>query len=162
MDRLFVAAWPDDSTTEALRELPRPDERGVRWVLEENWHVTLRFLGACDTAAVAARIAATTLPRCTARLGPAVEWLGPQLVVPVAGVDALAAAVHDATAGIGDLPRARFRGHLTVARARRAATSIVVGHPVEGWFDVHEVALVRSELTPDGARYTTVATFPTA
>ena len=81
--------------------------------------------------------------------------------MPVAGVDELAAAVHAVTDGIGEPPRPRFRGHLTIARTRRSATSTVVGHPVVGSFTVTEVALVRSELTPDGARYTTVATSPT-
>lgn len=161
MERLFVAAWPDAGTIEALRRLPRPDERGVRWLPPEQWHVTLRFLGTCARAEVTARLDGATLPPCTAQLGPVVDWLGPQLVVPVAGVDDLAAAVHRATDGIGEPPRPRFRGHLTIARTRRNATSTVLGHPVDASFDVADVALVRSELTPDGPRYTTVATYPT-
>jgi RNA 2',3'-cyclic 3'-phosphodiesterase len=161
MERLFVAALPDADTAAALRRLPRPDERGVRWVPDENWHVTLRFLGTCDTAAVVERLGGTELPACRASLGPAVDWLGPQIVVPVSGVDGLAAAVRTATHGIGDPPERRFRGHLTIARTRRAATSSVLGHPVSGGFDVHVVTLVRSEPTPDGARYTIVTTFPT-
>lgn len=161
MERLFVAALPDEATVARLRRIPRPDERGVRWVREENWHVTLRFLGTCDPATVTARLGAATLPRCTARLGSAVEWLGTQLVVPVAGVDALATAVRGATEGIGDPPRPHFRGHLTVARTRRDATTTVIGHPVDGAFVVHAAVLMRSELAPDGARYTTIAIFPT-
>lgn len=161
MDRLFVAAWPDAPTAAALRRLPRPDERGVRWVPPEQWHVTLRFLGTCDRDEVEARLGAAHLPGGRARLGPAVEWLGPQLVVPVAGVDELATAVQDATDGIGDPPRPRFRGHLTIARTRRSASSTVLGHPVDGSFPVVEIALVRSDLTSDGPRYTTLATFPT-
>lgn len=162
MERLFVAAWPDEPTAGVLAGLPRPDERGVRWVPAEQWHVTLRFLGSCDRDEVVDRLAHAPLPRATARLAPAVDWLGPQLVVPVTGVDALAATVHRATEGLGDPPRPRFRGHLTVARTRRNATSTVLGHPVSASFEVREVALVRSELTTDGPRYTTVATFPTA
>lgn len=161
MDRLFVAASPDAATVTTLRLLPRPDERGVQWVRDEDWHVTLRFLGTCDTEAVIRRLDEAELPACRAFLGPAVDWLGPQLVVPVSGVDGLAAAVHAATEGIGDPPRPHFRGHLTIARTRRAATSTVLGHRVSAVFDVAEVALVRSELTSDGRRYTTVATFPT-
>lgn len=161
MERLFVAAVPDGPTGEMLKGLPQPDERGVRWVPSEHWHVTLRFLGTCSADDVTARLDGAALPRSQARLGPAVEWLGPQLVVPVAGVDELAASVHDATQGIGEPPRPRFRGHLTIARTRRNATSTVLGHPVTGSFTVTEVALVQSELTPDGPRYTTVATYPT-
>lgn len=161
MDRLFVAAWPDAATAAALHELPRPELDGVRWVAPEHWHVTLRFLGRCDRDLVAARLAAVTLPSARARLGPAVGWLGRQIVVPVAGVDDLAAAVALATADIGEPPRRRFRGHLTLARVRRDATSTLVGRPVSGAFDVHAVALVRSELSHTGARYTTIATYQT-
>lgn len=161
MERLFVAAWPDDRTVETVRSLPRPDERGVRWLPSAQWHVTLRFLGNCDPTEVIARLDVAALPTCLAHLGPAVEWLGPQLVVPVTGVDALAAAVQEATLGLGEPTRRRFRGHLTIARTRRNATSTVLGHPVAGSFVVDDVALVRSELTSDGPRYTTIATYPT-
>ena len=159
-ERLFVAAWPDAATAAALRELPRPELDGVRWVVPEQWHVTLRFLGDCDRELVAARLAAATLPSARARLGPAVGWLGRQVVVPVVGVDELAAAVHRATVGVGEPPRPRFRGHLTLARVRRDATPSLVGHRVSGAFDVDAVALVGSELSPSGARYTTIATYP--
>lgn len=161
MERLFVTAWPDDATIDRLRRVPHPEERGVRWVPPHQWHITLRFLGTCRRDEVLARLAAATLPRSSARLGPAVDWLGPQLVVPVTGVDELAGEVHRATEGIGDPPWPRFRGHLTIARTRRSATSAVLGHPVSGSFEVTEVALVRSDLTSDGPRYTTLATFPT-
>lgn len=161
MDRLFVAAWPDDATTAMLSLLARPEERGFRWVSPDHWHVTLRFLGTCDTATVMRRLDAATLPAAHARLGPAVEWLGPQLVVPVSGVDDLATAVHAATEGIGQPARRDFRGHLTIARTRRGASSSLIGHPVDGGFDVPAVALVRSDLTHHGARYSTVATYPT-
>jgi RNA 2',3'-cyclic 3'-phosphodiesterase len=109
MDRLFIAAWPDPDTSAALALLPRPDERGVRWSRPDQWHITLRFLGNCDRNQVAARLGDAVLPFARARLGPAIDWLGPQLVVPVAGVDELAAAVHAATDGIGDPPRPQFR-----------------------------------------------------
>ena len=158
-ERLFVAVHPDAAATAALRALPRPDERGVRWVPERNWHVTLRFLGACDPAVATERIATARLPACRVTLGPAVEWLGSQLVVPAAGVDDLAAVVRAATADIGEPPGHRFRGHLTVARTRRDASPTVLGHPIATAFDVSSIALVRSELTPEGARYTTLATF---
>jgi 2'-5' RNA ligase len=161
VDRLFVTAWPDASARDALEALPRPDEPGVRWVPPRNWHVTLRFLGNCDAAEVAARLAAARFERVVATLGPAVRWLGPQLVVPVTGIDDLARAVADATADLGEPPGHRFRGHLTLARTRRGATSSLVGHRVSTRFTVDEIALVRSELTPDGAVYTDVARSPT-
>lgn len=161
MERLFVAAWPDAATTDAIRAIPQPNEHGVRWVPEERWHVTLRFLGACDRHEVESRLAAAALPAAHAHLGPAVDRLGSQLVVPVVGVDDLAATVLAATADLGEPPRRRFRGHLTIARTRRGATSSVLGHPVTVSFAIAAVALIRSDLTPDGPRYTTLTTYPT-
>jgi 2'-5' RNA ligase len=81
------------------------------------------------------------------------------LVVPVAGLDALAAAVVAATAGLGRPPDDRpFRGHLTLARARRGASvrglaGQLAGDEVAAAFPVREVRLVRSHLGPHGARY---------
>lgn len=160
--RLFIAAWPDEATRAVLRALPRTDEGGVRWVPSENWHITLRFLGDADPDEVSRRLGGATLPVATAVLGPAIRWLGSQLIVPAAGVDALATAVADATADLGEPPRHQFQGHLTVARTRRGTHhSNLTGHPVEATFAIEKIALVRSELLPTGARYTTVATFPT-
>ena len=82
--------------------------------------------------------------------------------MPVGGLDALAAAVGAATAELGERPRRRFVGHLTLARLhRRAAMPEVLGALVDGAFDVTAVALVQSRLHPDGARYETLATWPT-
>jgi RNA 2',3'-cyclic 3'-phosphodiesterase len=159
--RLFVAAWPDADTVRRLRELGRPDEAGVRWVPERNLHVTLRFLGEVDPSEVGRRLATADLPATRAVLGPEIERLGgQQIVVPVAGVDALAAAVRSATAEVGEHDSRPFRGHLTIARTRRGATSSLIGRALTSSFDVSEVALVASELLPTGAVYTTVATFP--
>jgi len=81
--------------------------------------------------------------------------------VPVAGVDAVAAAVVRATADLGDQPRKRFVGHLTVARLKRSAVMPkALGLMVEAAFDVSEIALVQSRLDPAGARYETLATWP--
>lgn len=162
MPRLFVAAWPDAATYDALDALARPDEPAVRWIRPSNWHVTLRFLGDVDIGEAIERCGEATFPSAVARLGPEVERLDRrQIVVPVDGVDDLAAAVRAATAGLGERDRHRFRGHLTIARAKPDATSSVLGAPIDAAFDVDEIALVASDLTPDGAVYTTVATFPT-
>ncbi len=162
MPRLFVAAWPDEKVMATLHELPRADEPGVRWVPADNWHVTLRFLGDIDVDPAATALAHSSLPTAHIRLGPRVERLGPrQLVVPADGADHLASAVRSATSGLGERDLYRFRGHLTVARTKPNARSALLGADVSGEFAVTEVALVRSDLLPDGARYTTVAVFPT-
>src|SRR5262245_39287830 len=127
MARLFVAVWPPEDVAEALRALGRKDRRQVRFVPPENWHVTLRFLGEAEPDAVGAALDDALLPAARARLGPAVDLLAERaLVVPVQGLDELAAAVAEATAALGDPPRRRFVGHLTVARLGRRATRLAM------------------------------------
>ncbi len=154
---------------------------GVRWTTPDQWHVTLRFLGeladppaAVDAgegergsvppahtspaAAVAARLRTTTLPAAEAVIGPASECRPPGLLwLPVAGLDALAAAVADATSGIGAPVRVPFRGHVTLARARRSARRGVLGAVAPlvctaAW-EVREVTVVQSTLGGSGSRY---------
>jgi 2'-5' RNA ligase len=162
MPRLFVAAWPDAATCDALDALPRPGERDVRWVRPANWHVTLRFLGDVDAGEVIERCGEAEFPSAVARLGPAVERLDRrQIVVPVDGVDDVARAVRAATDGLGERARRPFRGHLTIARTKPDVASSVLGTAIDVTFDVDEIALVASDLTPNGAVYTTMATFPT-
>ncbi len=163
MTRLFVAAWPGTDAHDALAGLPRPDdEPGVRWVRPANWHVTLRFIGDADTGEVVERCANAVFPHAVARLGPVVERLDRrQIIVPVDGVDDLAAAVRRVTNGLGEPTRRPFLGHLTIARTKPGATSSAIGTPIETQFAIDEIALVASDLTPNGAVYTTVATFPT-
>jgi 2'-5' RNA ligase len=162
MARLFVAVWPPEHVAEELTALPRKDERGVRFVRPDNWHVTLRFLGETDPRAVVDALDGATLPPARARVGPGVDVLADRaIVVPVAGVDELAAAVVGATASLGEPPRKRFVGHLTLARLKRSARMPkALGAMVQAEFDVEEIALVQSRLHPDGARYETLSTWP--
>lgn len=160
--RLFLAIWPPDDVVAALRELPRPTEAGVRWVAPVNWHVTLRFFGEADPGEIAARLEAARLPAAEAALGPQVARLGRSvIVVPVAGLDELAAATSAATEGVGSFDDPRpFAGHLTLARVQNRPACGVAGTPVTARFDVDEVALVASTPSEGGPTYTTLASFP--
>jgi 2'-5' RNA ligase len=164
MTRLFVAIWPPDDLLERFADVERPKDPGVKWVPQENLHITLRFLGDADIDEVSDRLDQVLLPTATAVLGPAFDLLGERsLITPVAGVDQLAAVVQQAVRGLGtERERTRFRGHITVARlARHARPSRSAGRPFEASFDVDEVALVASTLCDTGAVYETVATWPT-
>jgi len=162
MPRLFVAVWPPDDVVSELTALRRKDQRGVRFVPPESWHITLRFLGEAHPDDVADALDRTPLAPARARLGPGVDVLADRaLVVPVHGIDDLAAGVTAATAPIGDPPRRRFTGHLTVARLQRRATvPAALGAYVTAEFDIAEIALVQSRLHPQGARYETLRTWP--
>lgn len=133
----------------------------MRFVPPENWHVTLRFLGECDPAAVAEAIDGAVLTPTVARLGPAVDVIdGRLLAIPVTGVDDLAARIGRATANIGEPPQKRFAGHLTVARMKSgSAMPSTLGALVDAEFDVREIDLVQSRLEPTGARYESLHTW---
>ncbi len=164
MARLFVAVWPPDEVAETLRALRRKDERGVRFVPPESWHITLRFLGDADPDEVAAALEHGRYERTTAELGPGVDVLkGHSVVVPVRGVDRLASEVARTTRELGsEAPRARFVGHLTLARMKRhARPPAVTGAHVQDAFEVTEIALVQSTLKSTGAVYDTLATYAT-
>jgi 2'-5' RNA ligase len=155
--RLFVAVIPPAPIRAAIAALDRPDAPGVRWTTADQWHVTLRFLGEVeDPSPVVVALDSAGLAPATATLGPRLVALGRGvLTVPVAGLDALAGAVTAATAGVGNPAGGRpFRGHLTLARARRGASvRSLAGAAVAATFPVGEVRLVRSRLGPGGARY---------
>lgn len=164
MVRLFVAIWPPDDVLDRLTDIERPKDRGVKWVAQENLHITLRFLGDADEVEVAARLDETLLPGATAVVGPAFDLLGERaLISPVTGVDELAEVVRQSLRGLGAEPEPkRFHGHITVARlARNARPRRSAGRPFEASFSVAEVALVASTLHETGAVYDTVATWPT-
>ncbi len=96
-------------------------------------------------------------------LGPTTAWFpGRQVLqVPVAGLEALAAAVLEATSpwgGAGD--DRRFSGHLTVARMRGRARgpASLAGASLAATWRVRAIELVSSVLGPGGSRYDTVST----
>jgi 2'-5' RNA ligase len=167
MPRLFVAVWPPEEVLDGVAALDRPAVAGLRWTTREQWHVTLRFLGQAEVAPVRAALAGLELPAADAVLGPAVDRFGWRILhVPVAGLDAVAAVVAGATAGVGrpaeDHP---FRGHVTLARvANRARVDLrpLTGAPLEAGWRVDGVCLVESRLSPAGARYHVLARFASA
>ena len=160
--RLFVALLPSEPAREHVRSLARDGWVNVRWTPEDNWHVTLAFLGDTDIDQVAHMLDGGLYPVATAEVGSRMQVMGRNnLVVPVSGVDSLAEAVR--TVVFDEPPSQPFRGHLTVGRSigkrpisGKSKTSL---QPAPFAFEVEEIALVRSTLSPDGAHYDTVSTF---
>jgi len=159
MPRLFVALWPPEDVLDAVEALARLPLAGARWTTRKQWHVTLRFLGAADVRVATAALDNVMAAACTASLGPRPTRLGRGvLMLPVAGIDQLAAAVVQATAHVGAPPDTRaFRGHLTLAESRRGKPPKLDAELRATW-PVTEVALVESYLHPAGAKYETVHT----
>lgn len=163
VERLFVAVWPPEDVVEQLRTIRRKDRSGVRFLAPETWHITLRFLGDAHVDDAIDALDGFDLPAREARVGPGVDILsGRALVLPVRGVDDLAAEVAQRTAAIGERPERNFVGHLTIARLKSSRTPMpsALGTYIDMSFDVDEIALVSSTLRPEGARYTTLETWP--
>ena len=175
--RTFVAAWPDEATRRRLAALETQlgHEKNLRLVGPTRWHVTLHFLGdvgeeqlAPLSDALAACAAAQRGP-VACRLGPTTAWFTrvKVLQLPADGLDALAAAVRDATeplvaerAGVGS----PFNGHLTLARVKGRlgpqAQADLDGIPFDSTFAVAHVDLVASAPSPRGHVYTTIGRAP--
>lgn len=155
MARLFVAVEPPGTVLDLLAALPRAEQPGVRWTTRDQWHVTLRFLGEADPAEVGAALDTVRATACEAVLGPRVGRLGRNvLIVPVGGLDDVAAEVARATRDLGKPPEDRpFLGHLTLARLRNVKACGLTDATVMARWMVTTVALVESHLHPKGARY---------
>ncbi|HEY6531428.1 MAG TPA: RNA 2',3'-cyclic phosphodiesterase [Acidimicrobiales bacterium] len=164
MSRLFVAApLPRPVRTDLAERLPRAAEPGVRWVPEEQWHVTLRFLGEADEDAAAGALDDLRAPPATVTLGPRVSRLGRDVVcLPADGLDELARAVRAATAHVGEPPGRPFVGHVTLARLRNRGACGITGTPILLRYPVDEIVLVRSTLGPTGATHEPLLTVPLA
>lgn len=178
--RLFVAVLLPDTVRAVIAaevERLRPLAHGVAWVAEANLHVTLKFLGEVDDARVEAvrealgRASAGAAPFSLEVSGigafptamrPRVLWAG--LGAGAAALAAIAGRVDAALAQAGFPPEDRpFAGHVTLGRIREPRRDPALTAALEraarqhfGTVLVDRVVLVRSELSPNGSRYTEV------
>lgn len=145
-----------------------PIGRDLRFVRSEGLHVTLRFLGAIDSealASLAAAVAAHVRPLSpfAAQLGalhvfPSAER--PRVIAlgldPAAQLSELAQAVERGVqeAGFAPEPRA-FRSHVTLARVREGRRPSLAGAPLPepARFTVREATLFESRPGPGGSIY---------
>jgi 2'-5' RNA ligase len=172
--RLFIAVWPPEEVIDLLSRLPRSDVSSIRWTTKEQWHSTLAFLGEVPDAdgACAALAILGGSGVAEAVLGPSVAWFRGNRVlqVPVSGLEDLSARAERAIAKGAAFTKntmpsnSSFKGHLTVARVRgrrpidRPLAAQLAGGAIEARWDVTQVSLVRSELHPDGSRYSNLFT----
>jgi RNA 2',3'-cyclic 3'-phosphodiesterase len=178
MIRTFIAVELPKGVRAALvgsiREVARCwDERGVRWVGEENMHLTLRFLGETDPDLVSALSAG--LDRVVGEeegfelgLGemgcfpnprrPKVIWVG--LRDEGERLGGLQTRVERLACDQGwERERRVFRPHLTLGRVRERARppgGEWLRDPERLCFRVERVLLIQSELRQSGAVYTTL------
>lgn len=161
--RLFVAAEISPEIRDLVSRLPRPPLDGIRWTTPEQWHITLAFLGEVSDERIPALVAALQAIEAAAahaELGPKTKLLSRQILcLPVHGLEVAAGGVAAILQGEGfELERRPFRGHLTLARARRrlAIPKELGGSEVAGSWEVEELAMMRSTLGREGSRYDVV------
>lgn len=152
------------------QELARTAGETVRWTPEEQIHLTLQFLGRispADVAQIQARLA--PLPRLL-RLSaegvggfpsvrrPGVIWVG--LAGNVQQLEQLQADVENATRRKEERP---FRPHLTIGRVREGRRPKLQLDPWKnerfGEWEVREMLLMESKLSPKGATHSVLAKF---
>jgi 2'-5' RNA ligase len=161
-DRLFFALWPAPELTAALAArlpvlLHGTDGRPQR---QDQWHVTLEFLGSVPAERHAALRAAASRVRAQPVeivFDQLEHWRKPGVLCLAAartsaGVGELVVGLRAALRMEGFEPEAReFRPHVTLARKVRRAEAGRVDPPIVWTAD--RFALVRSVSDPAGSRY---------
>ena len=188
--RLFVAIPVPQAMKGVLQQVQGELQevmpvKSAAWTRPENMHLTLRFLGGVNPDRV--RALQERLKLTVAGFGPlrlVCERLGcfPDLRFPRVvwawvhdaqeRLPRLAQLVNEATSAFAErTPDAQFMGHITLARPRqvRRPEAAVLAKFVEaavarefGSWPAEELELIRSELSPGGSRYTTLARFQLA
>jgi 2'-5' RNA ligase len=181
--RLFIAARPPDAVRRGLDNLLGSLESrgdGVKWVRSDSIHLTLKFLGsvdetmvrAIDDAAAQCARGVGEIPLTVGRVGtfpdmrrPRVIWVG--LTGEIDRLGSVAGALEEACFTLGFPKEGRaFRPHLTLGRVKDRLSvdtikkieqkkDVVLGDMV-----VDAIELIKSDLRPSGAVYTTLSHYP--
>ena len=175
MHRLFVAIRPPEEVRDLLIDA-MDDSPALRWVGDEQLHLTLRFIGeverplANDIAAALQDLRSTAFElrlsgvgKFERRNGGAI-WAG---VEPKEPVGVLAAKVERTLQQIGLEPEHRaFSPHITLARWNRGSAEAVDGFIRKNSnlrsepFPVDRFIVFESHLSRHGPHYEEVAAFP--
>ncbi|SMC21577.1 2'-5' RNA ligase [Desulfacinum hydrothermale DSM 13146] len=184
MIRTFVALDLPEPVQQSLEAFAAPLRQGdypVRWIPVERIHLTLKFLGNVPSERIGSM--AQALSQAVSDLPPfalqpagcgafpsikkmRVVWVGVR--GDLEALKALQKKVEGALAPLGFPPEDRpFRAHLTIGRVKGSRNlkglqqALLAGQSFEGVaFDVSQVVLYKSDLKPDGARYTPLHRIP--
>ena len=176
MTRLFLAVELPPALRKQLAQLD-PHIENLRWVSEENLHLTLLFLGALPTeiehelrtALAALRVAPARVSVETMGTfrnpGGTIVWAG--IPNPPAHLLELQRQLRDTAAALGiSVEKRAYKPHITVARSRtRLPTQFrawLRGHEQEvfGSFEIQQVTLFSSRMEKHGPIYTSEGRYP--
>ncbi|MBI5055953.1 MAG: RNA 2',3'-cyclic phosphodiesterase [Nitrospirae bacterium] len=181
--RSFIAIELSEAAIAALSGLQHELKKSgadVRWVRTEGIHLTLRFLGNIEDkdADKIVKIIEGTCKKYTAfnlelrgagvfpnMKSPRVLWVG---VTGNGAFIKLQQEIEDGMASLGfEKEDRRFTPHLTLGRFRSMSGKDALLNAIEshkesrlGVIEVRAVYLMRSDLSPAGAKYTRVAEIP--
>ena len=182
--RLFIAIEFSNARKRELadwmatlsRELSDPEHR-LRWVKENQLHLTLRFIGETpEDQLVRYRQALQQVAKDHVRFilglsgvghfGGRVVWVG--VSHGMESLSALAKTIADATGTIAATQqKRRFSPHVTLARSkvnprtiRMSDLTLQIAQKVFLDIPVNNFSLIQSKLTPSGAIYETLERFP--
>ncbi len=183
MIRAFVGVRIDPKMTQKISEVQSQLKRsltGIRWVVQENLHFTLKFLGAVEEEKITSIIKAVGRAVRPAQpfsltaggIGvfpdirkPRVLWVG----LEAQGLQTLSQEVETAFEPLGFAPEKRgFKPHLTIGRWRNfTAKAQRLKEEIDHWKDqdfgqstVEEVVIFQSILKPNGAVYSPLQVIP--
>ena len=177
--RTFVAVLlPGELRSRLAQEVEtlRGHASNVAWVAADNLHVTIKFLGGVDEARLGEIASALTrsviepvfdvgvrgLGAFPSATRARVLWAGASESVPFTR---LAESADRALAALGFPPEGRgFTPHVTLGRVREPRRNDALAQALDaaatrdfGTLRVGRVSLMRSDLSPRGARYTELA-----
>lgn len=180
--RAFVAIELGEPIRIALRDLQRRLQQtgaDIRWVRPENIHLTLAFIAklpenqieplivALDAASKEKAFELSIIGTGTfgSLPNPRVLWAGIAPNLPLERVQQITAESLRA-AGV-EFDEKQFSPHLTLGRFRSSSNLQSLRQQLEkeqqvalGFTKVHELQLIQSKLTPEGARYSVLHRFP--
>lgn len=171
MIRTFIALPIPDNLRKTLRTAIsdlREKNAGVKWVRPESVHITLKFLGninedLIDPLARELDTAASFCPELNLSFSgfgvfpnsrrPRVIWVG--LKGDTAQLGELASSIDRGCAKFGIKPEKRpFNAHITLGRLKAPSMIDLDINLIEEDFNATQVLFYKSELLPQGARYT--------
>lgn len=180
--RCFFAIMLDAKTQQTLHRATNTiathiNPKSIHWIKPENWHITLRFLGATDPKQIPTIIthvadAIASFKPFEIKLGPILSFPSTQhphhltpLVSPEIELQQLAMAVENAVVDL-DFPKETrdFRGHINLGKIKtrhfhcpHLDNDPLIKKPLV--LRVNEIRLLQSVTKPEGAVYTCLQRF---